>query len=91
MELDYSTDVTLTIGFLYNSSGVAIAEAWVVLVPTTDVGGLRWNKMYIDVSAFFDTGKHHATRFLHRDRTSFGTGTGQCRILDNFKLVRRDQ
>jgi hypothetical protein len=89
VELDYSTDVTLTIGLLYNSSGVNVAEAWVVLVPTTDPGGLRWNKVYIDVSAFFEPSGVSQRDFYIATALPSGQSSGRV-LLDNFKLVRRD-
>lgn len=89
VELDYSTDVSLTIGFLYSSGGVAIAEAWVVLLPTTEVGGLRWNKVYMDVSALFDNGGITARDFYIGASLPAGQASANV-YLDNFKLVRRD-
>ncbi len=42
VELDYSTDISLTVGMTFEQNGsTSFAEPWVVLVPTTAEGGVR--------------------------------------------------
>lgn len=87
VELDYSTDVELTIGFLFTAGGVPRSEPWVKLVPTASEGAIRWNKVYIDVSTFFNTaGITQLDIYLG---TTLPTGRTIGRVfIDNFKLLR---
>lgn len=88
LELDYSTDINLTIGLNYIRDGLARSEPWVVLVPTTAEGGLRWNKVYIDLSEFFNTAGITGRDFYLTAQLPSGQSTAQV-YLDNVKLVRR--
>lgn len=89
LELDYSTDVNLTVGLIYQQNGVDRSEPFIVLIPTTTEGGVRWNKVYLDLTTFFNT-----SGLTQRDlyiATQLPTGRASAHVyLDNFKLVRRD-
>lgn len=87
IELDYSTDVNLTIGLTYVQNGNTQYEPWVILVPTTDEGGIRWNKVYIDVSTLFNvSGISQRDIYLG---SSLPSSQGTAHVyLDNLKLIR---
>ena len=89
VELDYSTDVDLTLGVTYIQDGVSRAAPWAVLVPTTSIGGLRWNKVYIEVSSFIGEGSIMDREFYITAALPSGQGSAHV-YLDNIKLVRRD-
>ncbi|MBL7950174.1 MAG: hypothetical protein JNM62_00525 [Flavobacteriales bacterium] len=87
LELDYSTEVDLRIGYTYVQSGSTIYQPWITLVPTTGAGSVRWNKVYIDVSTYFNTSGISSRDFyveavLPNDRSSARA------YLDNIKLVQ---
>ena len=42
VELDYSTDISLTVGMTFEQNGSTSFAPWVVLVPTTAEGGVKW-------------------------------------------------
>jgi hypothetical protein len=87
LEMDYSTDIDLTIGFTYESEGVTEYEAWVVLVPTASVGEVRWNKVYVELSSLFNlpgiTG-----RDIYFGAQLSGGRTSAVGYFDNLKIVR---
>ena len=89
IELDYSTDINLTVGITYLEGGVTRSEPWLVLVPTAINGGLDWNKAYIDISSFMGT-----AGISQRDiyiTASLPSGQASAHVyLDNVKLVRSD-
>lgn len=87
LELDYSTDIEFTIGYRYVENGSYSSTPWVVLVPTTSEGGLRWNKMYIDVSTFLNTSGISQRDFYLAASLPSGQSSGHV-YLDNFKLVK---
>ncbi|MBL7938570.1 MAG: hypothetical protein JNL43_04345 [Flavobacteriales bacterium] len=89
VEMDYSTDIDLTLGVTYLEDGVSRATPWAVLVPTTGVGGLRWNKIYIEVSSFIGEGSI-SDRDLYITAALPGGQASAHVYLDNIKLVRRD-
>lgn len=88
VELDYSTDISLTVGMTFEQNGSTSFAPWVVLVPTTAEGGVKWNKVYIDLSEFFNSGGISG-RDVYLDAVlPSGQGTGHV-YLDNLKLIRR--
>ena len=87
--MDYSTDIDLTLGVTYVQDGVYRAAPWAVVVPTTGVGGLRWNKVYIEVSSFINEGSI-SDRELYITAALPSGQSGAHVYLDNIKLVRRD-
>ena len=87
IELDYSTDINLTIGLSYTESGSSQAEPWILLVPTTQEGGLKWNKVYIDVSSFFNVAGLSQRNIYIAAALPPGQATAHV-YLDNFKLIR---
>lgn len=88
VELDYSTDVNLTIGLVYVRDGLERSEPWVVLVPTVPEGGLRWNKVYIDLSEFFNTAGITGRDIYISAQLPAGQSTAHV-YMDNVKLVQR--
>jgi len=89
VELDYSTDIDLTLGVTFIQDGVSRATPWAVLVPTTSVGGLRWNKAYIEVSSFIGEGSISDRELYFTAALPSGQSSAHV-YLDNIKLVRRD-
>lgn len=89
LELDYSTDVALVIGYTYVMSGTTRLEPLLVLVPTTSEGGLSWNKVYVDVTTFFNVGGVSNRDFYIQADLPSGQSSAHV-YLDNVKLVRAD-
>lgn len=87
LELDYSTDMEITIGFRYVQDGNQRGEPWLILVPTASEGNLRWNKVYIDVSNFLNTAGISARNFYLAAALPSGRNSAHV-YLDNFKLVK---
>lgn len=87
LEMDYSTDIALTIGFTYESEGVTEYEAWVVLVPTASVGSISWNKVYVDLSSLFNT-PGITGRDIYIGAQLSGGRTSAAGYFDNLKIVR---
>jgi hypothetical protein len=87
IELDYSTDVNLTIGYIYLQNGSTVFEPWLVLTPTTGQGGVSWNKVYIDATTMFNTsGISNRDLYLQADLPA---GQSSAHVyLDDLKLVR---
>ncbi|MBX2973242.1 MAG: hypothetical protein KF797_09075 [Flavobacteriales bacterium] len=87
LELDYSTDIDLTIGLTYRADGITRYEPWVILVPTAPVGGIRWNKVYVDLSEYFNrTGI--SARDIYIGAQLSGGRISAAGYLDNLKIVR---
>lgn len=87
MELDYRTDVTLTVGVLYNNGGSIGASPWVTVGPTLKSNGSNpWNKIYIDLSNPFNSDISQRDVFIEaRLPTGQTTATG---YIDNLKVLR---
>lgn len=87
LELDYRSNVVLTVGVLYSVGGSAIEDDYVYLVPTGEnSGNMPWNKIYIDLSPVFNSGIAERDIFIEADLPS-GQGSAEV-YLDNFKLLR---
>ncbi len=87
LEVDFSTNVQLTIGVLYVQAGEPVATPYVYLAPTADAGTVlpTWNKVYIDLSPVFNLGISQRDFYIEASAPANGT----ARIyLDNLKLVR---
>lgn len=87
LEMDYSTDIELTIGLLYTEEGTAVSEPWVVLVPTASIGAIKWNKVYIDLSDFFYQ-PGFSGRDIYIGAQLSGGRTSAAGYLDNVKIIR---
>jgi hypothetical protein len=87
LELDYSTNVVLTVGISYSAGGTINAEPYVYLTPTLqgDVMQPAWNKVYIDLSPVFNLSI--AQRNFYFEASGPANGTGRI-YLDNIRLVR---
>ncbi len=89
LELDYRTNVNFTVGYTYVQSGTTVFEPRIVLVPTGSGGNTVWNKVYIDVTTYFNvTSVSNRDFFIQADLPS---GQASANVyLDNFKLVRAE-
>ncbi len=87
LELDYSTDIELTIGLMYVEDGASVSVPWVVLVPTASVGAIKWNKVYIDLSDYFYQ-PGISGRDIYIGAQLSGGRTSAAGYLDNLKIVR---
>ncbi len=86
LELDYSTNVVLTVGVLFSQNNSEQAQPFVYLVPTTEATNLpTWNKIYIDLSPIFNLAI--SQRDLYFEAWAPEGGTAKV-YLDNIKLVR---
>ena len=89
LEMDYSTDVELTVGVEYRQEGFDISEPVVKVVPTTSNGRTpAWNKIYIDLSTLFNTSGLSSRDIYIEGRLGPGGSSGLF-LMDNLKLVRR--
>lgn len=87
LELDYSTDINLTIGLTYVEDGSTRYEPWVILVPTVAVGSIGWNKVYVDLTDYFNrTGI--SGRDIYIGAQLSGGRTSAAAYFDNLKIVR---
>jgi hypothetical protein len=67
-----------------------VAEPVVVLTPTTPNGNSPiWNKVYIDLSALFNTGAVNERDIYIEGTLSSGMSSGLF-LVDNIKLVRSE-
>jgi len=88
LEMDYSTDVQLVVGVIYRQDGFDIVEPVVVVTPTTPTGTSPiWNKIYVDLSALFNTGSV-SDRDVYIEGTLTGGANSGLFLLDNIKLVQ---
>ncbi len=88
LELDYSTNVILTVGMMFNSGGAPQSFPYVYLVPTItgDVLQPSWNKVYIDLSPIFNQPISERDIYFEAE---WSPSAGVARVyLDNIKLVR---
>lgn len=87
LEVDYSTNVQLTVGVMFLQSGTPIIEPFVYLVPTVDGDAVApvWNKVYIDLAPIFNLGI--SQRDIYFEATAPSQGVARV-YLDNVKLVR---
>lgn len=88
LEIDLSSDVELVVGVTYTSGGLTRSEPVVITSPTTSNGDSPvWNKVYIDLSALFNTsGISDRDVFIEGNLPN---GRSQALfLLDNIKLVR---
>ncbi|MEO8591410.1 MAG: hypothetical protein ABI432_18665 [Flavobacteriales bacterium] len=86
MELDYRTDLTLTVGILYNNGSPA-SDPWVTVAPTLKSNGsMPWNKIYIDLSTPFNSGISQRDIYIEaRLPSGQASATG---YIDNLKILR---
>lgn len=88
LELDYSTDVELDIGLLFNQGSFPAQERYVTLVPTTGNGQSPvWNKAYIDLSPLWNTSSVTDRDLFFEAALGSGQTVGLV-LLDNIKIVR---
>ncbi|MCB0767266.1 MAG: hypothetical protein KDB95_08660 [Flavobacteriales bacterium] len=87
LELDYSTDVELTLGISYVLDGQTTLEPWVVIVANASAGSVVWNKIYVDLSDFFNragiSGRDiYIAAYLPSGRSRAAA------YFDNLKIIR---
>ena len=87
LELDYSTNVQLTVGVMFIQAGSTIASPFVYLNATAASTSVlpTWNKAYIDLSPVFNLGI--SQRDFYIEATAPAGGIARV-YLDNIKLVR---
>lgn len=87
LELDYSTDVELSLGVSYIQDGQAGSAPWAVILPNADAGSVVWNKIYVDLSDFFNR-----AGFTGRDiyiAAQLPSGRSRAAAyFDNLKIIR---
>ena len=87
LELDYRSDIQFTVGVQYLFNGIATANPYVYVAPTTlSAGGTQWKKIYIDLSPVFNTVVSQRDIFLEA-RLPDGVSTAAV-YFDNIKLLR---
>lgn len=87
LELDYRTNMYLTVGVLYNYNGNPGADPWVIVAPTLKSNGsMPWNKIYIDLSNAFNLGITERDIFIEASLPS-GQATATA-YIDNLKILR---
>lgn len=86
LEVDYASDLLLTVGVMYALDGIAHADPFVHVNPTQTSGGsLPWKKIYIDLSPVFNSGATQRDIYFE---ASLPSGQGGGRVyLDNIKVV----
>lgn len=87
LEMDYSTDIELTVGLSYEVSGSTQSEPWVVLVPTASEGSVLWKKIYIDLTAYFNNGSLTSRDIYIGSQLAAGRNRAAA-YFDNVKIVR---
>lgn len=86
LEVDYASDLTLTVGAMYVLDGLAHMTPYVHIAPSKQVdGSLPWKKIYIDLSPVFNSGVSQRDIYFEAALPS-GQGGGRV-YLDNIKLV----
>ena len=87
LEIDFSTNVQLTIGVLYVDGGAPVATPFVYLTPTASSTSIlpTWNKVYIDLSPVFNLGISQRDFYIEASAPAGGIAHV---YLDNIKLVR---
>jgi hypothetical protein len=88
LELDYRNDVMLTVGVLYTANNISSFDPLVFVTPTVQSGGyMPWNKIYIDLTGFFNSPGLTDRDIYIEARLASGQTSGSA-YIDNFKLVR---
>ncbi len=86
LEVDYASDLTLTVGAKYVLDGLAHMTPYVHIAPSKQAdGSLPWKKIYIDLSPVFNSGVTQRDIYFESTLPS-GQGGGRV-YLDNIKLV----
>ncbi len=88
LELDYRCDITFTIGVLYTSSNISSYDPVVFVGPTVRSNGfMPWNKIYVDITGFFNSPGVTQRDIYLEARLPNGASSGSV-YLDNLKIVR---
>lgn len=86
LEVDYASDLTLTLGAMYVLDGLAHMTPYVHIAPSKQAdGSMPWKKIYIDLSPVFNSGVTQRDIYFEATLPS-GQGGGRV-YLDNIKLV----
>lgn len=90
LEMDYRCDHRFLIGTYYTFNGLVVKEPYLFVAPTMqDDGTLAWNKIYIDISARFNTSGITDKEFYIEAQLDQGATSGRV-YLDNIKLIHTD-
>lgn len=87
LELDYSTDVELILGISYILDGQAYNEPWVVIVANAGAGSVVWNKIYVDLSNFFNRAGISGRDIYIAAQLPSGWSRAAA-YFDNLKIIR---
>jgi hypothetical protein len=89
LEMDYSSDIALTVGVVYVNSGQPGDEGYITFIPTTDNGNSPfWKKAYVDdLSAVFNIGTISIRDIYIEGNLQPGRPQGLA-LFDNLKIVR---
>lgn len=87
LELDHRSDVLITIGLLYSASGSSVSEPYLYVAPTRRSDGtMPWNKLYVDLSGFFNSATSLRDIYIEAQLPEGSTGAEV--YLDNLKVIR---
>ncbi|MFN6177582.1 MAG: hypothetical protein ACK46G_08615 [Flavobacteriales bacterium] len=88
LELDYRCDIFFTVGVLYTSSNISSFDPVVFVAPTVRSNGfMPWNKIYVDLTGFFNSPGVSQRDIYLEARLPDGATSGTV-YLDNLKIVR---
>lgn len=87
LELDYSTDVQLTIGIEYVQDGSSWMDPWVVVVANASEGNVAWNKIYVDLTDFFNRQGISGRDIYIAAQLPAGRSRASA-VFDNLKIIR---
>ncbi|HRD51232.1 MAG TPA: hypothetical protein PKY96_01150 [Flavobacteriales bacterium] len=87
MEIDHRSDIFITVGVKYFAGGLERYEPYVYLPPTRRAdGGMPWNKVYLDLSAFFNSAVSERDVYIE---AQLPASRSSAEIyLDNIKILR---
>lgn len=87
LELDHRSDLLITVGIKYVAEGIERSEPFIYLPPThRSDGTMPWNKVYVDLSPFFNTAVSQRDIFIEAELPA---NRSEASIyLDNIKLLR---
>lgn len=88
LEMDFRSDMILTVGALYTFNSVAQVTPYVYLSETVQAdGSMTWNKIHIDLSPIYNQGGVGQRNFFLECTLPSGRVQGQV-YFDNIKLLR---
>ena len=89
IEIDYSTDVELTVGIIAVDPGGVEEFPFLILVPTQEAGETDvWNKMYIDLTNIVSD-RPHVIGYQFYLAAAHQEATEEIILMDNIKLIHQ--